>query len=211
MAKVSFFGSADDVDLTDSSEDEEISEREAKRLRQEEEKIVAEKASKDTGLPPVSDLFAKKEAPSFKEAPKGVVVREIQSFDTRKVAEKPKPWLDKRQTVAVKKPDDFDQPVPPNSYAAELQNAAMMNSRAYKDTDAVDVDALKKDVIPISQLHKVNQKEKVPKSNKRDPKSFAAKEKRKRDFGMQSRGKSTVEEEKRILRGYAAGSGQGFD
>lgn len=36
--------------------------------------------------------------------------------------------------VAVKKLDDSDQPVPPNSYAAELQNAAMMNSRAYKDT-----------------------------------------------------------------------------
>jgi hypothetical protein len=54
-------------------------------------------------------------------------------------------------------------------------------------------------------------KEKTDDRNKREE-TFKQKEKRKRDLGQSSRGKSYVEEEKRILReGYSSGAGLGFD
>lgn len=55
-------------------------------------------------------------------------------------------------------------------------------------------------------------KAKKEKINEKKDESFKQKEKRKRDLGQASRGKSYVEEEKRILReGYSSGAGLGFD
>ena len=55
-------------------------------------------------------------------------------------------------------------------------------------------------------------KAKKEKKEEKKEETFKKKEKRKRDLGQSSRGKSYVEEEKRILReGYSSGAGLGFD
>eukprot|EP00039_Didymoeca_costata_P020453 m.341311 g.341311 ORF g.341311 m.341311 type:complete len:87 (+) comp19999_c0_seq1:582-842(+) len=86
----------------------------------------------------------------------------------------------------------------------------MMNSQSYRDTSAEDHDHTH-EATPISEMHRVGRsKNKQPKQSDKG-KSFAVKEKRKRDLGMSSRGKSTVEEEKRILRQQSGSYGHGFD
>lgn len=135
-------------------------------------------------------------------------VAETVTFDKRVQAEARKPWLKKSQTVktaAQREAEAAAQPVPQNSYVAELAAAALMNSKAYADNE--DGRAAVKEAVPISELGK---KRKGKDKGGRD-KSFAAKEKRKRDMGMQSRGKSTVEEEKRLLRQANGQAGFGYD
>lgn len=202
----SFFGASADVELSDSDEngegdgdaDGEPGEgRGSKRPRTDADPAPG------AALPSVASLFNDDSVPTFLQQPAFAAGAEVHSFDRRAKAEdKPKRWLKKSQTVEVRS-DKAPPPVPATGFAAEVQKAAMMNSLAYKDTTPADAPA----TVPISELNK--KKKKVPDGDK--GKSFAVKEKRKRDLGMSARGKSTVEEEKRVLRQEYASSGLGFD
>lgn len=110
-----------------------------------------------------------------RQAPEAVV------FDRRVAKEAPKPWMNKRQTVAPKKDLQKQQQAatPQGGYAAELAAAAVMNASAYADTDAATARSLRKEAIPISEMNKRDRNDKS--------KTFAAKEKRKRDSGQSSR------------------------
>ena len=122
------------------------------------------------------------------------------------------PWLKKSQTVETPEQREAraaQQPVPTNKFVAELQAAAMANSKVYKD-EAPEGYTTAKEATPISELNMKDKSKDKSKSKGDRGKSWAIKEKKKRDLGMQARGKSNVEEEKRILRASAAG-GYGFD
>jgi len=208
---VSFFGSSaatrKAVDISDSDSSSEDDEPDQKKLRTET--LATAKHS----LPSAHDLFSRSARPAFLSAGAGVYsAAEAVVFDRRKPKEAPKPWLNKKQTVsttgsAKKNELKLQQAATPQGgYAAELAAAAMMNAKAYADTDAETAQSLRKEATPISELNKRD------KSKDDRSKSFAVKEKRKRDSGQSSRGKSNVEEEKRILRQQAdGGAGYGFD
>lgn len=203
VPRFSFFGSTANVELTDSEDESDgdadlDGEGERKRAR-----TAAITTAVAPSLPSVASLFKTDQTPSYLEKPSFVAHSEVHAFDRRAQPDaKPKRWLNKSQTVEVGQP--LHQPVPATGLAAEVQQAAMMNSAAYADYVPSDAPAK----VPIADL---NKKKKDDGTAKKSATSFAAREKKKRDLGMSARGKSTVEEEKRLLRDYAGGSGLGFD
>eukprot|EP00038_Savillea_parva_P026192 m.52138 g.52138 ORF g.52138 m.52138 type:complete len:267 (+) comp7353_c0_seq1:217-1017(+) len=198
--RFSFFGSTDNVDLTDS-EDSQASDKDSVEDNDADGSHGAKRQR--VALPPVSALFSEDTTPSFLEAPSFAPQVEVQAFDRRAQPEvNPQRWLKKSQTVEVTDATAVaTQPLPATGIAAEVQRAAMMNSVAYKDTAP-------KEKAAKTPIHELNKKKK---GDTNSAKSFATKEKRKRDLGMQAREKSTVEEEKRVLRQEYAGAGLGFD
>ena len=105
------------------------------------------------------------------------------------------------------------QPTYPSFAAQEATAAAMSLRKTYKNLAPIDDGEKPKELVPICELNQMKrQKTATKKGDGEMPMSFREREKRKRDLGMQSRDKSYVEEEKRILRESMLPTfGQGFD
>eukprot|EP00729_Bicosta_minor_P004047 gene4047-6970_t len=221
-----FFGNtAGLADSSDSDSDSSGSDGEggltSSKKRAKLDKGGGGKGGKKHALPSSSALFndASAGGAAFLDAGAGIYATdEVDAFDNRKAAVERKPWLSKKQTVAVTiegtRSGDGEVANPDavsyanqllngtvgsggatggggqaTGLAAELNAAAMSASNTYGNGER---GAYEKEAVPISEMH--------VKKGKELAKGFNAKEKRKRDEGMSARGKSNVEEEKRLLR-----------
>lgn len=211
----SFFN-ADDVELTDSEREQSSDDSDEPEQPQKVARVA---------LPPVNVLLAAAPPkPEFLHRATIYDIKEIKTFDSRKAAEKPKPWLKAGPAPCTARPPpasitaappDEDEPTPacltqpPSAQAVYRAEQVMAAARAmnatYKHVAPTSEDG-PRPLIPMCELNNHKKKKSEP------GKSFREKEKRKRDLGMQARDKSYVEEEKRILRESMAPTfGQGFD
>lgn len=153
-------------------------------------------------LPSPDTLFATVGRPSFLDNPQEGHIdwdRFVKTHDTS-----PEPNTHGREGYAAippPKPDDWSKPDSSSVSAAPVRYDAPSESTDPKRlTVSSDSDATTK--VGTKRPHNDKEEAEVLSKRKKEE-SFRQKEKRKRDLGQSSRGKSYVEEEKRILRqGY---------
>ncbi|EDQ91530.1 uncharacterized protein MONBRDRAFT_6388 [Monosiga brevicollis MX1] len=201
-----FFGNVDNVDLSDSDDEDSAGngEGEGKRAKRGDDGEPA------PALPGVDELLAGRQSgPSYLDTRGLYAGRHVETFDTR-IEPKAKVFV-KRAPSAKRVQEKAER-----AQAMAAKNSGLVN----------EITAAAQAMSSTYQYHKVepedeeyraymvkddDSEDKAGHDSSRKASNFNSKEKRKRDLGQTSRGKSYVEEEKRLLRQQSAQGGYGFD